>query len=517
MAADTSPLYPSTVRRLAAASSDWLIPTITLAFYLATTAGYGIFRDELYYVACSKRLAWGYVDQPPLVAWLTALVRASVGESLFALRLLPALAGGAAVWVAQRLARALGGTSFASLLAGLATAVAPVYLSLFSILSMNAFDVLAWGLLFWLAARLLAGADPRLWLAFGAVAGIGLENKVSVLFLGFGLAVGLIVTRRWDVLRQRWPWLGGALAFALFLPHLIWQAAHGWPTLEFMENAQRFKIADLSPAAFVAESALQAGPGSLLIWVGGLLFLLLAGESRPWRALGWAHLAILALMVGSNAKPYYLAPSYLMLFAAGAAALERWGTGSRRWLRPAAVALVAASGLVTAPLAKPLLSEDTYVRYAAHLGFEPGTDENHELGRLPQFFADMHGWRELAESVAEIYHSLPEAERERACVFGQNYGQAGAIEYFGAELDLPPAIATHNSYHLWGPGDCSGEVVIVIDDDRESMEATFEAAELETTFRCRDCMPYENDKQIWVGRGLRRPIAEVWPRAKHYD
>ncbi|MGH9465656.1 MAG: glycosyltransferase family 39 protein [Thermoanaerobaculia bacterium] len=497
--------------------ADWLLPAATLAFYLATTAGYGIFRDELYYLACSRHLDWGYVDHPPLIAWLTAFARAVFGESLFALRLLPAVAAAATVWVAQRVATTLGGTSFAAVLAGLATALAPIYLSLFSILSMNAFDVLIWATLWWLAARLLAGDEPRLWLAFGAVAGFGLQNKISVLFLGFGLLVGLVVTRRWEVLRERRLWLGGALAFLLFSPHLIWQFVHDWPTLEFMENAQRFKITDLSPAAFIAESALQAGPGSLLIWVGGMLFLLSVGAARPWRALGWAHLAILALMVGSNAKPYYLAPSYLMLFSAGAVAIERWSAGRARPLRWVAAGLVIVSGIVTAPLAKPLLSEDAYVRYAARLGFAPGTDENHELGRLPQFFADMHGWEELARTVADVYHVLPEADRSRACVFGQNYGQAGAIEYFGLELGLPPALAGHNSYHLWGPGACTGEVVIVIDDDRESMEATFESAELATTFTCIDCMPYESHKQIWVGRRLRLPIAELWPQAKHFD
>jgi hypothetical protein len=293
--------------------------------------------------------------------------------------------------------------------------------------------------------------------------------------------------------------------------------AHGWPTLEFMENAQRFKIAELSPVAFVAESALQAGPGALLIWVGGLLFLLLGRDGRPWRALGWAHLAILAVMVGTNAKPYYMAPSYVMLFAAGAVALERWKARPARLLRPAAVGLVLASGILTAPLAKPLLSEDVYVRYAARLGFDPSTDENHELGRLPQFFADMHGWRELAEAVGEVHRALPEADRARACVFGQNYGQAGAIEFFGPDLGLPPALSGHNSYHLWGPGACSGEVVIVIEDDRESMEEIFETAEWAATFTCVDCMPYENDKQIWVGRKLRLPLAELWPAAKHYN
>jgi hypothetical protein len=257
---------------------------------------------------------------------------------------------------------------------------------------------------------------------------------------------------------------------------------------------------------------------ALPVVAGAIVWLLAARAGRPYRLLGWLSLTVVLIMLSRNTKPYYLSPLFTLLYAAGSLAAGRLLESPRRapmlWIY---TALVLGAGAVFAPLAKPLLSAERYLAHASRLGLAPRAEENHEMGRLPQFFADRIGWPELAQSVAGVVAALAPAERERACIFGQNYGQAGAIEYFGAELDLPPAIATHNSYHLWGPGDCSGEVVIVIDDDRESMEATFEAAELETTFRCRDCMPYENDKQIWVGRGLRRPIAEVWPRAKHYD
>jgi hypothetical protein len=160
---------------------------------------------------------------------------------------------------------------------------------------------------------------------------------------------------------------------------------------------------------------------------------------------------------------------------------------------------------------------DTYVRYAAALGVAPGTDERHRLGRLPQHFADMHGWRKLAEAVARVHDALPAGERADACVFARDYGQAGAIDLFGPALGLPHAVSGHNSYWMWGPGDCTGQVVILIGGGRADYEASFEHVDAGGHFDCRDCMPYENDQTLWVARGPRRSIAEVWPRVKHFD
>jgi hypothetical protein len=492
----------------------WL-PGIAALTHLLTAKGYGYFRDELYYLACGEHLGFGYVDHPPLIGAIAAAVRSLLGESLPAIRLLPTLAAGATVGLAGAIARELGGGRYAQILAGLATLLAPAYLGIFGILSMNAFDLLFWAAGWWLLARLLRTGDQRLWLAFGALAGVALENKISVLFLGFGIVTGLVLDRRWEIVRGRWLWIGGAIAGLLFLPHLAWQASNGWPTLEFMENARRLKMMPLSPAAFLGSQVLLAGPAALPVWIGGLVFLLLAGRGRPYRALGSACLAILVLMIGTHAKPYYLAPAYTLLFAAGGVAVETWAAHGAA-VRAAVMGLVVLGGLVTAPLAKPLLPLETYVRYAARLGIAPASDERHRLGRLPQHFADMRGWPELAETVARVYRALPRPDQERACIFGQNYGQAGAIDLFGPRLGLPKAISAHNSYYLWGPRDCTGEVVIVIDDDRETLESLFERVDQGATYNCDDCMPYEDDKPIWVARGLKVPLADLWPRIKQY-
>lgn len=495
--------------------AEWAPAGAVLLFHLALLPGYGVFRDELYYMACGRRPAWGYVDQPPFVGWIAWLVAQLVGESHLALRIVAALTVAATVWATGRVAVALGGGPFSSVLAGLATGLTPVVLSLGSYYSMNVFDLLVWVLVAWILVRVLALGPPRLWLAFGLVAGVGLLNKISVLYLGFSILVGLVLARRWDVLRSRLFWVGGALALLVFLPHLIWQHANDWPTLEFMANARRDKMAALSAPGFVGQALLQTAPMAWL-WVIGALWLLLDRAAARWRALGLAFLVVLAVLAFGGGKPYYLAAAYSLAFAAGAVAIEARTDGRGRALRPVLAVLMTGAGLAASPFGRPVLPVDVFVRYSATLGQQPGTDERHALGRLPQFYADMHGWREMAEAVADVIRTLPEEDRATACVFGQNYGEAGAIEYFAHELGLPPALSAHNSYWLWGPGTCTGEVLVVIGGQRERLEELFDDVRPGTVFRCRDCMPYEDRLSIWVVRGPRQSLATLWPQVKGF-
>jgi hypothetical protein len=300
----------------------------------------------------------------------------------------------------------------------------------------------------------------------------------------------------------------------------VWQVNHGWPTLEFMRNASQSKNLPLSPVAYVAAQGPAMGNLAVPLALAGLTLLLLGQDGRRWRALGWALVAILALMVTQRAKPYYFAPSFTLLFAAGGVAVERWSAGLRhglRGLRPTYLALVAAGGLVALPMVKPVLGVERTVAYQRALGLEPGTDERKEVGRLPQFLADRLGWRQLASTVAEVHAALPATERARACVFGQNYGQAGAVDFYGKDRGLPPAVSGHNSYWVWGPGACTGDVLIVIGGRREDLEKSFRSVEHGASYRCADCMPYEAAKEIWVARGLRQPLGAAWPRVRHFD
>ncbi len=501
----------------AAGPTPWLYALAALyaLLHLAVIDRYGIFRDELYYVACARHLAWGYVDHPPLIAFLTRLELALFGSSLAALRILPILAGAATVAVAGLIARELGGGRFAQVLAGLSVAVAPVYLFLFHILSMNAVEVLLWSLAAYVLTRLLSGGDPRLWLAFGALAGLGLETKHSMLLLGLGVFAGVLASPSRRLLASPWPWLGGLLAAALFVPNVLWEVRHGWPTLEFLRHAEAGKNVHYSPLAFLGQQVLQMQPLTAIVWIAGLLGLLFAPALRRFQALGWAYVAIAAVLLAQASKPYYLSPAYPWLFAAGAVLVEGW-TARRAWLRPAALALLAVNGAATAPLTLPVLSEETYIRYAAALGIHPESGERHRMGALPQHFADMHGWPELTAEVARVWRALPPPERARCGIFGQNYGEAGAIDYFGPAYGLPHAISAHNSYYLWGPDGYDGSCLIVLNDEPARLAELFADVEPAGRFDCRYCMPYEDGMAIHVCRRPKRPLAAVWPKLKSF-
>ncbi|MSR61015.1 MAG: glycosyltransferase family 39 protein [Planctomycetes bacterium] len=492
-----------------------VFPLLALLFHLATAQRYGVFRDEFYYVACGQHLAFGYVDHPPFVALVARVATALFGTSLLGLRLFPALAGAATAWAAASLARELGGRAYAQRLAALCVTLGGNTLFSFQVLSMNSFDHLAWALLAWLAARALRTGVERYWLLFGLVAGLGLENKISVLFLGAGIALGVLLFRR-DVLARRGIWLGAALAGLLFLPHVLWQLANGFPTREFIANAQADKMVAIPPLQFVLRAGLEGGAGSIPVALVGLVGLWLAKRWRALRPLAVAFVAVLALLAFTRSKPYYAAPAFVLVFAAGGATLEALHGKLGTALRALVLLVTLGLGAMAAPFAKPLLSEDAFVRYSAALGAKPSSAERNELGRLPQHFADMHGWRALAEEVARVCATLPPEERASARVFGQNYGEAGAIDFFADELGLPPALSGHNNYFLWGPGDWSGEVLIVIDDDRAQLLELFEEVELAGKTDCTDCMPYEDELPIWICRRLKRPVAELWPQVKHF-
>jgi len=495
-----------------------LIAFIKFAFHLATSHGYGIFRDELYYIACSEHLALGYVDQPPLSILLLWAVRRTLGDSLPAIRLLSAAATAASVFIAGLIAREIGGRRGAQVLAALAVFFAPVLLAFGHFFSMNSLDLFFWTLLELLAVRILWRGQPRLWVAFGVVAGLGLQNKYSVAFFVFGLLVGLLLTRQRRQLLTPWPWIGGALALVIFLPHLWWEMRMGWPSLEFMAQATAQKNIPVSPGAFFAQQILLLNPAALPLWLTGLLALLLAYPLARLRALGWAYVAVFTLFVTQRAKVYYLAPIYPVLFAAGAVMFERWFTRRGwRWGLPAVGVVIVAVGVMTLPMAVPVLPVEDFLAYQSALGFEPPRMERTAQGALPQVYADMFGWTELVDTVARVAAGLPAEQRARAVVLVRNYGEAAAIDFLGKRRGLPRAISGHNNYWLWGPGDLRpDDVVIAVGPSREELLTAFDDVERVDTVQCTYCMPFENDLPVHVAHGMKRPLGELWQRLKRF-
>ncbi len=332
------------------------LAAIKLIAQFAGVARYGFFRDELYYMACGQHLAWGYVDQPPLIALVAWFERHAFGNSLVSIRLLPVLTGAVVVFLTGILARELGAKRYGQFLAASAILWAPAYFAFDSFLSMNAFEPFFWLLGAWIVVRIVKGASPKWWLAFGAVAGIGLENKHTMLVFGFALIAGLSLAGQWRLLLSKWVLIGGAIALVLFFPNLLWEARHGWPQIEVVRNAQLYKNIPISPLRFLSDQILFLSPIALPVWAGGLAWLLFAPKGKPFRFLGVAYVIVLAVFIVLDGKSYYLLPAYPILMAAGGVAIEdlvevkRW-----RWLRTTLPTLLVIAGLVALPFGVPVL------------------------------------------------------------------------------------------------------------------------------------------------------------------
>ena len=488
-----------------------------LAFHLATHRGYGIFRDELYYLACAAHPDWGYVDHPPLSVWLLWAQTALFGDSLPALRLLPAVAGAGCVLLAGLLARELGGGRHAQRLAAAAAFCSPYLLATSHFYSMNVFEWLFVSLLGLLAIRTLGGRQEHGWIVFGAVAGLALLNKLLVGIFAVGLVAGLLLGPERRELARPGIYVGGALAALLFLPHVAWQVAHDWPTLEFMARARAEKIAPITPLELLSGQIVLVGPLTIPLAVWGLLALLRSKDLRPARALGWAFVASFGVFAAGGAKVYYLTPHFAVLLAAGCVALERWADRPRRgWALAAAVIAMLAAAAIALPAAVPLLSEERLIAWMGTLGMDEPRTETNERGALPQVYADMHGWEKLTDRVEDVVATLPEGERENAVILTSNYGEAGAIQYFGRGRGLPPVGSSHNSYWLWGPAGWQGATAITVGVRPEHAAQWFGSVEDRGTLDCEWCMPHERDAHILVVREPRMPPDEIWLRMRRF-
>jgi len=505
--------------REALAGDTALLAYIALASFVAHMAvagNYGYFRDELYYMDAGRHLQTGYVDFPPFIAWLAGLLQI-FGDNLVVLHTTSALADAALILVTGLMARELGGGRLAQALAALGTAVALTFMATGALYTMDAFDELWWALAAYVFIRLVKRDEPRLWLLFGLVAGVGLFTKLSMLFFGFGLVVGILLTSRRRAFATRWPWLGGAIALAFLLPYIAWQVASGWPTPAFWRNYGGSESGS-SPLDFLASQIFTLNPLSLPLWIAGLIFYFHGPAGKPYRALGWAYVALYALFTLTHAKSYFLAPAYPMLFAGGAVAVASGAAGGwRRWARPAYAGALALSGLLLAPGVMPILPPATYGQYYGWLGALAGAKQTEGNTALPQILADRFGWPAMTASVARVYDALPADDRARACVFTGNYGEAGALNFFGPAYHLPRAISGHNTYWLWGYGDCTGQVLITVGVSPEDLARFYGSVTPAATITCGDCAEEESALTVYVCREPKAPMAELWKQARHFN
>jgi len=501
----------------------YLIALIYLALQLATSTRYGYFRDALYYLACSEHLAFGYVDQPPLIALLGWIVRHTLGTSLRALLLLPALSGAARIVLTAAFARELGAKRFGIGLAAALAASPGVWWAIDHQFAMNTFEALFWTGCAYVVLRLIETKNPKWWLAFGLIAGVGLENKYSIVIFAFALLVGLLLTPQRKLLFTPWVFVGGAVALLIFLPNLIWNIRHDWPFLELMHNVRTTgKDVVLPPGKYLAQQILMMNPITFPFWFGGLLYYFFSREARSYRNFGWTFLITILSFMLLHGKDYYTAPAYPMMLAAGGLLAER--LLSRLQQRPklrAALQLACFLWLIVGvvallPLVLPVLPIDTFLRYQSHLPFELPKAERSFIGAaLPQHYADEFNWPEMVATVARVYHSLPPDEQTKTAIFCENYGQAGAIDFFGAQYGLPKAISGHQNYFFWGPRNYTGEMVILVGGDVNDAKKQFDSVTVAATQQNPYAFRYET-RPILLCRGLKWNLQTGWGNVKHW-
>ena len=496
---------------------------IALAYFtlhLLTSTRYGYFRDALYYLACSEHLAFGYVDQPPLIAVLGWIARHTLGTSLPALLFWPALAGALRIILTAAFARELGAGRFGTILSAALAATPGVWWVIDHQFAMNGLEPLFWGGLAYVILRLINTANPKLWLAFGAVAGVGLLNKYSIVIFAAALLAGLLLTRQRRILFTPWLLLGGAIALLIFLPNLIWNIQNHWPFLELMRNIRATgKDVILSPGMYLLQQVLMLNPVSFPFWFGGLLFYFFSRDAKNYRNFGWTFVITILIFMITHGKDYYSAPAYVMLFAAGGVAAERLISlrpKLRTVLQPACFIWLALGVVPLLPLVLPVLPIETFLRYQSQLPFEvPKTERSFVGETLPQYYADEFPWPGMVGAVARVYHSLTPEEQQRTAIFGSNYGQAAAIDFFGPQYGLPKAISGHQNYFLWGPRHYTGDIVILLGANESEAREQFESVTIAATLNNRYAYRYEN-RPILLCRGLKWNLQTGWSKVKNW-
>jgi 4-amino-4-deoxy-L-arabinose transferase-like glycosyltransferase len=482
----TPPQHPN--RTLLALSA------LVLLALLAGSAGYGPHRDELYFRTAGEHLAWGYPDQGPLTPAVAALCSAIAPRSLVVLRMPSALAVAATVFLTGTLARELGASRRAELIAASSAAAGSVFLIVGHSLSTATFDLLAWTLVTWLVVRALRRDEEHLWPLVGAVLGLALLNKPLPAFLGVALVAGVALAGPGVLLRNRWVWAGAGIALLLWSPWLIWQADAGWPQIDVSRNIAGGGSTSSQPRwAFLPFQLLLVSPVLAPIWIVGLWRLFRDDRLRDLRFLGWTWVVLSVLFLLTGGKPYYLAGMFPVLLAAGAPAVEGWLTRgrSRTAVLAAAVGLSAAVSVV---LALPVLPERELA---------PVLAANSDVGETV-------GWPAFARTVAAVHAAAPDPRH--TAVLGSNYGEAGAVDWYGPRLGLPHAYSGHNGYWDWGPPPDEMTAVVTVGFPPAALDRWFAGCQIEA--RIDNAADVDNDEHgepVALCSSLRAPWSQLWP------
>jgi len=481
-------------------------------FHILFNGQYGFHRDELDFIMNARQLDWGYVSYPPITPFFARLGLVLFGESLRGLRVLPAIAQGVAMVLGALMARDMGGKRSAQIITALAVFIVPMSLFGGTVLMYFAFDYLWWVLVSFFMVRLLATNDPRYWLGIGAGIGLGMLTKYTMGFFVAGLVVAVLVTPARKYLRSKWLYLGAALALLIFLPNLIWQYQHDFIALDHLafihaRDVQWGRADDFLPEQLY----LTTNPLSLPLWIVGLSLCLFSASMKRFRTLGWMFLITFALFFLNEGRGYYTGPAYVMLLAAGVVWFEGWFErlgGKKRQVGYGLLwTMVVIGSLIGIILMKPIAPINSPL-----WSFTTGITDD--------LFTEMVGWQDLTAQVADIYQSIPEAEKPHTVILAGNYGEAGALDLYGPEYGLPNVISGANSLWYRGYGQPDPETVIVVGFESTYANHFFKSCQYSGTVT--NAYNVKNEETthhtgLYICRQLRRPWSEMWPEMQWFQ
>jgi hypothetical protein len=492
-----------------------------LIIYLsAFTKGYGYFIDEFYYIACANHPAFGYVDHPPLAPFILTIFQFLFGDSIPAIRFLPALASAFSAVLTGILTREMGGGKTAQVLAAASIACSPIVLAAGAFYSMNAFEPLLAIALILVVVRMMKEVRPRLWLLAGVFIGLGTMNKHTFVLFAAALVIALILGGQSRLIASKWFVLGGIVAFVIVLPNILWQVVNSYPSLEFYRNIREGKNVYTPPLAFFLGQVLAMSAANAPIWIAGTVFLFASRPFRQFRFMAILFILLfLFMLISGSSRPDRLMFAYPPVLAAGALFFEVMVRRFHlRWL-PGLIGVLLIAGVAFAlPIILPYFSYTQVEEYTRFVGFNTELEKG-KKPPLPQLIADRIGWEEKFALVQNAYNGLTDEEKKEAIIAAGNYGQAGAIEYFGRSFGFPPVVSVHNTYYLWSKERLRGNILLQLDhsDALENLKRRFERVEpCEEEFTSPYVSSHENHLKVFVCKGPTIPYSEMLERGKMY-
>lgn len=481
-----------------------------ISLHLATANNLGFQRDEFLYLALGQHLDWGYWSNPPFIGAISWLSQHLLGDSIWATRVFPALSGAGMLWIMALSVRSLGGGLFAQLLSGLSLFCSIAWLRAFSMLQPVPFDIFFWAWLSYLSLQWLKTKEVKWWYYMGIVAGIGFLNKYTIGFWAISLLIGLLFTQKRSVLGTRAPWYAMGISLLIIVPNLIWQWKYDFPIFEHLKELNDNQLQYVKSSDFLIGQLMMHGPFAFL-WIAGLLVLLQSKKMQNYRALGLQYLALIGLLLLLKGKDYYALGAYPVLFAAGAVYWER--KLQKTSMRIAFTSLLVLLSIPLIPTGLPLFPTTKLVGYFKWLSQDLGVEgplrwEGGKLHALPQDYADMLGWTELA---AAADRALAQAGDPNNCIiYGENYGQAGAIDHY-CHKPHPEAISFSDSYRLWAPDTLAPHVntfIYINDELGDDVKDLFQ--DIQPMGGITDTLAREFGTTVYLCRQPKRSFPAFW-------